>query len=120
MNKHLGNTLVSFKKATSFIIKFSTITMLSLLFGNYGWAQEHLKFDDRYELHRSISNGMRFECHSKQNMNKLAEGIVGTGLRSDGYYTWLSQKVNMLDSLSMSGWFSLESFPTDTATFFGF
>jgi len=120
MNKHLGNTLVSFKKATSFIIKFSTITMLSLLFGNYGWAQEHWKFDDRDAPLRSIPNGMRFEWHSKQNMPELAAGIIGTGLRTDGYSTWLSQKVNMQDSLSMSGWFALESFPTDTAAFFGF
>lgn len=94
--------------------------MLLLLFSHYGWAQEHWKFDDRDAPLRSIPNGMHFEWHSKQNIPELATGIIGTGLRTDGYSTWLSQKVNMKDSLSISGWFALESFPTDTAAFFGF
>lgn len=52
---------------------------------------------------------------AKKNI-ELVEGISGTGLRTDGYSTWLSntqtEPVN-----SLSGYFALESFPTDTAAF---
>jgi beta-fructofuranosidase len=43
--------------------------------------------------------------------------LIGKGLRTDGYTTWLSGKLKAVNSIS--GWFALESYPTDTAAFFG-
>lgn len=48
---------------------------------------------------------------------ELVEGISGTGLRTDGYSTWLSN-IQEQPVTSLSGYFALESFPTDTASFF--
>lgn len=58
--------------------------------------------------------------HSIRNYPELVEGVKGNGIRTDGYTTWLtanfipSKKIN-----TISGWFALESYPTDTASFYG-
>ena len=48
---------------------------------------------------------------------ELVEGIDGTGLRTDGYSTWLTNEQPGAVS-SLAGYFALESFPTDTASYF--
>lgn len=47
---------------------------------------------------------------------ELVEGVSGTGLRTDGYSTWLTNTQEG-PVTSLSGYFALESFPTDTASF---
>jgi beta-fructofuranosidase len=51
---------------------------------------------------------------------ELVPGVKGTALRTDGYSTWLTGKFSKVQKtpVSMSGWFALESYPTDTAGFF--
>lgn len=53
---------------------------------------------------------------AKKNI-ELVEGVEGTGLRTDGYSTWLSNE-QASPVHSMAGYFALESFPTDTASYF--
>lgn len=49
---------------------------------------------------------------------EFVAGINGKALRTDGYSTWIDTSVK--DGLSsLSGWFALESYPTDTAAFMG-
>ena len=53
---------------------------------------------------------------AKKNI-ELVEGVDGAGLRTDGYSTWLSNE-QQAPVNSLSGYFALESFPTDTASYF--
>lgn len=53
---------------------------------------------------------------AKKNL-ELVEGVEGTGLRTDGYSTWLSNE-QAAPVRSIAGYFALESFPTDTASYF--
>lgn len=81
-------------------------------------AQQVLSFDGKETL-KSNDGKMEFNFHSVRNNIELTEGITGKGLRTDGYSCWLNSKINTKDHLSgISGWFALESFPTDTAAFF--
>jgi len=81
-------------------------------------AQQVLSFDGP-EILKSNDGKVEFNFHSVRNNIELTEGISGKGFRTDGYSCWLSSKINTKDHLSgISGWFALESFPTDTAAFF--
>ncbi|WP_346854619.1 GH32 C-terminal domain-containing protein [uncultured Draconibacterium sp.] len=56
----------------------------------------------------------------KKNL-ELVPGISGSGLRTDGYSTFLKSKLpNNLSKLSAEAWFALDTYPTDTAGFFSF
>ena len=55
--------------------------------------------------------------HSVKQMPEFVDGIDGKALRTDGYSTWISTTIKKATTLS--GWFALESFPTDTAAFIG-
>jgi beta-fructofuranosidase len=50
----------------------------------------------------------------------LVEGVQGKGLRTTGYSGWVEGKLPAVVKapLGISGWFALESYPTDTAAFF--
>ncbi len=75
-------------------------------------------FDKQSPL--TASNG--FTTLSLQSIRELelTEGINGKGVRTDGYTTWLDWETNEPITIkAVSGWFALESFPTDTAAFFG-
>lgn len=51
---------------------------------------------------------------------ELTAGISGNGIRTDGYTTWLDWEAEKpIPFKAVSVWFALESFPTDTAAFFG-
>src|SRR5665648_6378 len=81
-------------------------------------AQQVLSFDGKETL-KSNDGKVKFNFHSVRNKIELTEGITGKGLRTDGYSCWLSSQINTKDHLSgISGWFALESFPTDTVVFF--
>lgn len=57
---------------------------------------------------------------SRMNAPELVKGITGTGIRTDGYSTWLSAKLpeTLNNVAQISGYFALETYPTDTAGFF--
>lgn len=91
------------------------VALLSL---NPIYAQQTWSFDSNKPLNSNLNTSLIL--HSIRSYPELVEGVEGKGLRTDGYTTWLtsnyipSQKVQ-----TISGWFALESFPTDTAGFFG-
>ena len=49
---------------------------------------------------------------------ELVDGISGKGIRTDGYSCWLDTELEE-DVVNVSGYFALESFPTDTASLLG-
>jgi beta-fructofuranosidase len=60
----------------------------------------------------------KMDYHSIKKSPETVEGLKGKAIRTDGYSTWLSFSAHKRVA-SLSGWFALESFPTDTATFIG-
>ncbi len=80
-------------------------------------AQYVFGFDNADAL---VSNNRELvlQLHSVRDLPELTDGIIGKGFRTDGYSTWLKTKLNSEKNVSgVSGWFALESFPTDTAAF---
>lgn len=60
-----------------------------------------------------------YTYHGARSTPDLVPGIRGNGWRTDGYSTWLSIPAGQFKKLyGLSGWFALESYPTDTAAFF--
>ena len=60
----------------------------------------------------------RFEFHTAKRNIEIVQGVSGNGIRTDGYSCWL--KADLEDEIrSVSGYFALESFPTDTASLIG-
>ncbi|MDP4209230.1 MAG: GH32 C-terminal domain-containing protein [Bacteroidota bacterium] len=99
-------------------LKLIIVAVLVLISTTNVGAQQVCSFDGK-EILKSNDGEFTFDFHSVRNAPELTAGIIGKGLRTDGYSTWLSVKTEQLKNLSgISGWFALESFPTDTAAFF--
>nr|WEI57638.1 putative GH32 family protein a [Micropterna sequax] len=80
-------------------------------------AQQIWSFDQANPL--QANNSVQLTLHSIREP-ELTDGIVGKALRTDGYTTWLSTQFDTPRHINgISAWFALESFPTDTAAFFG-
>jgi len=80
-------------------------------------AQQAIGFDAKSVLN-SGSLPIHFKLYNSKRITEYTKGIVGKGLRTDGYSTYLSAKTVPKNTVALSGWFALESFPTDTAAFF--
>lgn len=81
-------------------------------------AQQTMDFDGKSVLN-SNSLPVNFKFYNRTHLAEYTTGIIGKGLRTDGYSTYLSGKIGTPNNTSaISGWFALESFPTDTAAFF--
>ena len=79
------------------------------------FAQFHWGFDDRSNV--LISNaGRRCQYHTDRQLMELVPGIEGQAIRTDGYSTYVSY-MSREDVKSVSGYFALESLPTDSASF---
>lgn len=97
---------------------YNFIMFILLLSISPVYSQQVWTFDNVISLNSDKNTSLIL--HSIRDYPELVEGIKGKGIRTDGYTTWLtanfipSKQVN-----AMSGWFALESFPTDTAAFFG-
>lgn len=93
----------------------SYIILLSLM---PVYAQQIWNFDNNKPLYSDLNTSLIL--HSIRDQPELVEGIDGKGLRTDGYTTWLTANfIPAQEIKSISGWFALESFPTDTAAFYG-
>ena len=65
-----------------------------------------------------ISNRI-YSIHTAKRKAEYVKAYKGTGLRTDGYSTWVSTAfTNKKFPFNVSGWFALETHPTDTAGFF--
>lgn len=97
--------------------RISILLLLCLCSYQQGSAQ-HWSFDGKNPLEASYKKGV-LELRNVKSKVELTEGIIGKGLRTDGYSTYLRAAIKSQPSvLTCTGWFALESFPTDTAAFF--
>lgn len=81
-------------------------------------SAQHWSFDGKNPLKADRGNGVLI-LSSVKNGAELTAGVVGQGLRTDGYSTSLRLAIAPSRQLwGFSGWFALESLPTDTAAFF--
>ena len=100
-----------------YLLRLSVIVIL-LVNSSLVKSQQVFSFDGK-EVLKSNNAELVFNLHSVRTQPELTQGITGNGLRTDGYSIWLNCKNEKLKKLSgVSGWFALESFPTDTAAFF--
>ena len=104
-------------RTIKYLLRLSVIVIL-LVNSSLVKSQQVFSFDGK-EVLKSNNAELVFNLHSVRIQPELTQGITGNGLRTDGYSTWLNCKNEKLKKLSgVSGWFALESFPTDTAAFF--
>ncbi len=90
---------------------------LLLLSCNNSSFQTTWTFDEDSAL-SAKGKEIALDLHTVRRSIELVPGIQGKALRTDGYSTWLT--IDWNEKLaSLSGWFALESFPTDTAAFMG-
>jgi beta-fructofuranosidase len=74
---------------------------------------------NKNQLLTSEDSTIKFNHYGARELD-IASGVIGNAIRTDGYSTYLSFEPDFEFSASaISGWFALESFPTDTAAFFG-
>lgn len=80
-------------------------------------ARIHWSFDSDEPLLASDGRS-EFQFHTAKQNIELVKGISGKGIRTDGYSCWLETSLEE-EIQSISGYFALESFPTDTAALLG-
>lgn len=93
------------------------IIILSVLTSCPAFAGIHWSFGSANPLAAGSEQHESLQWTSAKTNIELVEGVRGTGLRTDGYSTWLSNTQNGAVN-SIAGYFALESFPTDTASYF--
>lgn len=104
------------KKHYYLLILFSLL--VNLLFIEKTEAQKIWNFDNTEAL-AAIEGTDPLILHSLRVKPELVEGVKGKALRTDGYTTWLTRNFIPSEPIkAISGWFALESYPTDTAAFF--
>lgn len=95
------------------------LLILALLCIQRTEAQKTWSFDQPNALISSDGDSPLI-LHSLRENPEIVEGIKGNALRTDGYTTWLARNFIPSEPIKgISGWFALESYPTDTAAFFG-
>ncbi len=80
-------------------------------------SAQHWNFDGEKPMQ---AGGKKYalQLNNVRNQVELTAGLIGKGLRTDGYSTSLRIQPGPDQQISAcSGWFALESFPTDTAAF---
>lgn len=77
----------------------------------------HWSFDSD-ETFRSSDCRTEFTFHTVKKNIELVRGVSGKGIRTDGYSCWLEADLDD-DIRNVSGYFALESFPTDNGTLIG-
>ena len=93
------------------------IILIFVLTSCPAFAGIHWSFGSANPLAAGSEPNESLQWTSAKTNIELVEGVKGTGLRTDGYSTWLSNTQNSAVS-SIAGYFALESFPTDTASYF--
>lgn len=109
----------AFHYKKSFAMKYYLYSLLGsfLLSINLICAQRVWTFDEQNPL-LSTDSELQLNLSTIKQIPEFVAGIKGNALRTDGYSTWIDATVKD-DFSSLSGWFALESYPTDTAAFIG-
>ncbi len=94
-------------------------TISACLFYTSSSAQLTWEFSKKNTLWDTKKN-CKLNLFSRLPAPELTAGFKGTGLRTDGYSTWLTAKLPPSKSSrkGLNGYFALETYPTDTAGFF--
>lgn len=95
--------------------------LLVFLFMNNVQAQFHWTFNaGAKNVFKEQSGRVALRYSSSIKSPELVPGVRGKALRTDGYSVWLSGELpaTLSAPVSISGWFALESYPTDTAGLF--
>ncbi len=81
-------------------------------------SAQHWSFEGKNPL--NAKQGFeKLELKNVRSQIELTPGIIGSGIRTDGYSTFLRKEIKPGQKVfTCSGWFALESFPTDTGAFF--
>ena len=91
--------------------------LLTLASVSVASARIHWSFDSDEPLLASDSKS-NFKFHTVKRNIELVDGISGKGLRTDGYSCWLEAELTE-GIRNISGYFALESYPTDMGTLLG-
>lgn len=95
------------------------ICSLFVLFATMSVADAGIRWSFDSDEPMCASDGRsKFEYHTAKRNLEQVKGISGKGIRTDGYSCWLEASLEE-DIQSVSGYFALESFPTDTAALLG-
>lgn len=97
--------------------RFISILGCLLLSLNVAFAQKVWSFDGQEPL-LSTDGKSLLNLYTIKQIPEFVAGVEGKALRTDGYSTWMDTVMERDFSL-LSGWFALESYPTDTAAFMG-
>lgn len=98
-------------------LRFFAGLIFILTFSFASYAQQW-NFDGEKPLVAAKGMGT-LELRNVRGKLELSPGILGMAVRTDGYSTSLKSSISK-PFTGISGWFALESFPTDTAAFFAF
>ena len=88
-----------------------------LLSLNAAFAQRTWSFDQQNPLLSDDGKSL-LTLYTVKQTPEFVVGLDGKALRTDGYSTWLEGVMDE-GGTSLSAWFALESYPTDTAAFMG-
>ena len=81
----------------------------------------HFRFNDNsgFTSKEEISGNYFTVSTIKKNL-EIVPSLYDSGLRTDGYSTSLNVSLppQLKNNFNISGWFALETYPTDTAGFF--
>ncbi|MDR1938624.1 MAG: glycoside hydrolase family 32 protein, partial [Tannerellaceae bacterium] len=102
-------------------MKTKTVSFLfALFFLSVQTSAQHLWSFDGDDILKTSSLSFKTNWHSVREHPEMTDGITGRGLRTDGYSAWMDiQCIQPMKVEAISAWFALESYPTDTAAFFG-
>ena len=98
------------------LLIFSSLILCSnVLKAQYRWT-----FDNNYNPLKDTLSNLKLDFTSNWKEPELVSGIKGTGLRTDGYSTWLkgSFPSSLKKPLTITGWYALETHSNDTSGFF--
>ena len=100
----------------------TTAVLVALCMTSYGQKDTLMHFPFSAMKGLSVKEKISNRVYSINTAKRKAEYVKafkGTGLRTDGYSTWISTSfINKKLPSNVSGWFALETYPTDTAGFF--
>ncbi len=99
------------------VIKLIFTLSALLLISSQMFSQESWHFKGERPLLSDNRKKMMI-LHSIKHLPEFVVGINGKALRTDGYSTWMDV-ITEQGTTTISGWFALESYPTDTAAFIG-
>lgn len=113
------NTLLRKVYIIQIFLAFSSLTLLSFITKAQNDTIANWNFNEQSGLFTKESvSGMTFQIVSREKYSERVKSVIGNGLRTDGYSTWMegTPLQNLPgDNFSVSGWIALEAYPGSSA-----